>query len=313
MTPEPNKSRGVASPVKPPLNRRNIAFLFLSPLVAGLGIAFYVDRQGFHYGDLICFLMMTLLTGLAITAGYHRYYSHCSYRCHPLVQAFYLLFGAAAMQAPVLIWVADHRKHHRFVDRDGDPYNISRGFLWAHIGWTFYKDPAGQDRSHIRDLLQNKFVVAQQRFHELLGIFVGFGCPFMLGLVFNRPWGGVLWGGLLRVVVAHHGTFLINSVGHSFGSQPYGRGNSAKDSTLLALLTLGEGYHNYHHAFPRDFRNGVCWYHWDPTKWWILCLNTLGLAWELQRTPRERIRRSRLRQAAATTPMAARSQSSQSL
>jgi stearoyl-CoA desaturase (delta-9 desaturase) len=284
MRVEPKKGRGGASPAKPSLNWRNIAFLFLSPLFAGLGIAFYVDRQGFHYSDLVCFLTMTLLTGLAITAGYHRYYSHLSYRCHPLVQVFYLLFGAAAMQAPVLIWVADHRNHHRFVDRDGDPYNIRRGFLWAHIGWTLYKNAAERDLSHIRDLLQNKLLIAQQRFHELLGILVGFGCPFMMGLAFNRPWGGVLWGGLLRVVVAHHGTFLINSAGHSFGSQPYCQRNSAKDSMLLALLS---------------------WYHWDPTKWWILGLNALGLAWELHRTPCERVRKARLCESPAATPIAA--------
>src|SRR5271170_2834861 len=100
MSGEPSRERAAAIPTHAPLNWRNIAFLLLSPLIAGIGIAFYVHSQGFHYGDLVCFLTMMLLTGLAITAGYHRYYSHLSYQCHPLVQIFYLLFGAAALQAP---------------------------------------------------------------------------------------------------------------------------------------------------------------------------------------------------------------------
>lgn len=273
-----------------PLNWRNIVFLAVSPLAAVSAVGVYAAHQGVHVGDLVCFATMTVAAGLAITAGYHRYYSHRTYECHPIVQAFYLAFGAAALQAPVLAWVADHRDHHRFVDQDLDPYNIKRGFFHAHVGWTFYKDTGQRDAARVRDLASNALVVAQRRHHELLGLAVGLGCPFLLGLAFGRPWGGVLWGGLLRLVVGHHGTFAINSVGHRFGRQPYSDRNTSRDNTLLAVITLGEGYHNFHHAHPRDYRNGVRWYDWDPTKWWIFTLSLLGLAWGLHRTPPDRVR-----------------------
>jgi stearoyl-CoA desaturase (delta-9 desaturase) len=228
---------------------------------------------------------MILMTGFSITAGYHRYYSHRSYECHRAVQVFYLLFGAGAMQAPVLNWVSDHRAHHRFVDTDADPYNINKGFFWAHVGWTVYGNDKPRGLDDVRDLASDRLLLLQQRYHLLLGIAIGFGVPLLLGLAFGRPGGGLIWGGLLRVVVAHHFTFLVNSWGHAFGHQPYSDKNSSRDSSLLAMLTLGEGYHNFHHTFPGDYRNGVRWYQWDPTKWWIFMLHFLGLAWRLNRTP----------------------------
>jgi stearoyl-CoA desaturase (Delta-9 desaturase) len=280
------------------LNWRTIGFIIASPIASLVGLWFYISRQGVHAGDVICLVTMTVLTGLAITAGYHRYYSHRTYECHPAIQAFYVLFGAAALQAPVLRWVHDHRDHHRFVDHDEDPYNISKGFFWAHVGWTFYKDEGREFLKRIPDLASNRLLLLQDRYFTLAGLVVGLGCPFLLGLLFGRPWGGVLWGGLVRVVLAHHCTFLINSAGHYFGHQRYSNRNSSRDSPLLALLTLGEGYHNFHHTFPRDYRNGIRWYHWDPTKWWIASLAAVGLAWRLHTTPRHRVDRARMSQRA---------------
>jgi stearoyl-CoA desaturase (delta-9 desaturase) len=282
-----------STPLQGRLNWANIVVLFASPIVAVLATSYYVLRQGIELSDLICFFSMIFLTGIAITAGYHRYYSHKSYECHPTIRLFYMLFGAGAMQAPALDWVSDHRNHHRFVDRDGDPYNIQRGFLWAHMGWAFHRDPEPKTFSNIRDLVDDKLLLAQKRFHLPIGIVVGFGLPFLLGMMFDRPWGGLLWGGLLRLVVAHHLTFLVNSMGHSFGRRPYSDLNSSRDSTLLALFTLGEGYHNFHHTFPGDYRNGIRLHHWDPTKWWIFALSLIGLAWRLNRTPAERAFRKR--------------------
>jgi stearoyl-CoA desaturase (delta-9 desaturase) len=278
------------------LNWRTIGFIFASPIASIAGLWFYISRQGVHPGDVICLVAMTVLTGLAITAGYHRYFSHRTYECHPVIRAFYVLFGAAALQAPVLRWVHDHRDHHRFVDHDEDPYNISKGFFWAHVGWTFYRDDGREFVKRIPDLADNRLLLWQDRYFTLVGLVVGFGCPFLLGLAYGRPWGGVLWGGLVRVVLAHHSTFLINSAGHYFGRQRYSNLNSSRDSPLLALLTLGEGYHNFHHTFPRDYRNGIRWYHWDPTKWWIAGLAAVGLAWRLHVTPRNRVDRALMSQ-----------------
>ncbi len=201
----------------------------------------------------------------------------------------FLLLGAAALQAPVLDWVSEHRDHHRFVDRNADPYNIIKGFFWAHMGWTFYRYSEPRRCDNIPDLVNNKLLLAQQRYHLPLGIIVGFGLPFLVGMAYGRPWGGLLWGGPLRLVIAHHLTFLVNSAGHYFGRQPYSDCNSSRDSVLLSLVTLGEGYHNFHHTFPGDYRNGVRWYDWDPTKWWIFSLSLVGLTWKLNRTPPERI------------------------
>lgn len=276
------------------LNWRNIGFLLASPIAAAAGVAIYAGHHGVHPVDLVCFFTMMMLTGLAITAGYHRYYSHRTYECHPVLQAFFLLFGAAALQAPVLTWVSEHRNHHRFVDGDADPYCIKKGFFWAHMGWIFYRDDPRQGADNVADLRRNTLVLLQQRYHLPLGLAVGLGLPFLLGLCVDRPWGGMLWGGLLRVVVAHHGTFLVNSAGHFFGRQPYSAENSSRDSVLVAMLTLGEGNHNYHHAFPGDYRNGMRWFQWDPTKWWIFGLSTIGLAWNLRRAPKESVRRARL-------------------
>lgn len=273
------------------LNWRNILVLLFSPIAAILAIAYYIREQGLYPGDVACLAAMTTLTGLAITAGYHRYYSHKTYDCHPIVQVFYLLFGAAALQSPVTVWASEHRDHHRFVDQDQDPYCAKKGFFWAHVGWILRRSE-GRSLDNVVDLRDKPFVLTQQRFHVALGLAVGFGVPFLIGLSYGRPWGGVLWGGLLRVVVAHHGTFLVNSAGHFLGRQPYSSANTSRDSSLLAILTLGEGYHNFHHAFPGDYRNGVRWYQWDPTKWWILLLGACGLARQLKRTPDVRIRRT---------------------
>jgi stearoyl-CoA desaturase (Delta-9 desaturase) len=276
----------------------NLLFLICSPLACLIALPLYISAYGLGLGDLLSMAVMIGLSGLAITAGYHRYFSHRSYECSPAVQTFYLIFGAAALQAPVMEWVADHRNHHRFVDREGDPYSITRGFFWAHVGWTFRQSPRKGNSSNVTDLARDWRVRFFNRYHLAVGTVVGLGLPFLIGLCFGRPFGGVLWGGLLRVVVAHHSTFLVNSAAHCFGRQPYSTRNTARDSKLVALLTLGEGYHNFHHAFPRDFRNGVRWYQWDPTKWWIMVLRVTGLARNLYATPAERIAMARRRVAA---------------
>jgi stearoyl-CoA desaturase (delta-9 desaturase) len=280
-----------------PINWANVAFLSLSPPIALLALCLYLQQEGFHPQDAVCFMSMVVLTGIAITAGYHRYYSHRSYECHPAIQAYYLLFGAAAMQTSVLNWACDHRKHHRFVDQDQDPHSIKKGFFWAHMGWIFYKDVPPRDHSNVADLQNSALVRFQHRHHLTLGALVGFGLPFICGLAFGRPWGGVLWGGLIRLILAHHWTFLINSAAHCIGRQPYSERDSSRDSGWLALFTLGEGHHNFHHAFPGDYRNGVRWYQWDPTKWWLFALSGIGLAWNLRRTPAEFVARSRMRTA----------------
>jgi stearoyl-CoA desaturase (Delta-9 desaturase) len=273
----------------------NILFLSLTPVIGVLGTAVYAIAFGVRWWEPTLFFVLFGLVSFSVTAGYHRCFAHKAYVSHPALQAFYLFFGAMALQNSALKWSSDHRDHHRHVDRDWDPYNIKRGGLWAHILWLFYAEPGELSYDNVPDLLANRLVRWQFRLNNWIGLIAGLGIPTLIGALFGRPLGGLLWGGFLRIVVIHHTTFLVNSVAHIWGTRPYTEENSARDNGLLAFITNGEGYHNFHHKFPSDFRNGVRWYQWDPTKWLIAFLRFAGLARDLRKTPRAVIEKSRLR------------------
>ena len=145
------------------------------------------------------------------------------------------------------------------------------------------------------DLKVRRLVMWQHRVSNWFGIVGSLSLPTLIGAAFGRPLGGLLWGGFLRIAVVHHTTFLVNSAAHLYGRRPYSEESTARDNALLAFITNGEGYHNFHHKFPSDFRNGVRWYQWDPTKWLILTLSRIGLARGLRETPLAVIETSRLR------------------
>jgi stearoyl-CoA desaturase (Delta-9 desaturase) len=279
-----------------------IAFLTLTPLVGIVGTAWYTWRVGFEPWMLVLLVVMYALVGLSICAGYHRYFSHKTYECAPAVQAFYAVFGAMAAQSTILDWCSGHRRHHRHVDEDWDPYNIKRGFWWSHILWIFEKYDPSHD--NVPDLLRNPVVRWQYRWTNWLMIGGGFGIPTFIGWLCGDAWAGLLWGGFARVVVCHHTTFFVNSAAHHFGSQSFDHEVSARDNWIVALLTLGEGYHSFHHRFPGDYRNGIRWYQWDPAKWFIAALRAVGLAEKLKVTPDDRIESARM--AAAVAEMQAR-------
>ncbi len=272
----------------------NIAFLMLTPILGVPVTAWYTWKTGFEPWMLwLCVGMFTVI-GLSICAGYHRFFSHKSYECSPAVQAFYGFFGAMAAQNSILCWSADHRIHHQYVDKDWDPYNIQRGFWWAHFLWVFYKPAKAKSFAHVPDLEKNPIVQWQHRWYRwilLLGVIV---IPTGVGALFGRPLAGLLWGGFLRVVITHHTTFFVNSLAHYMGKRTFNARVSARDNWLLALVTFGEGYHSFHHRFPADFRNGVRWYHWDPAKWVIRGLKTVGLASDLRTTSAPMIEGARL-------------------
>jgi len=265
-------------------------FLLLTPLVAVVwGIA-HIRADGVHPVEIAAFAFYVCATGFSITTGYHRLFAHRSYECSRIVKIVYLLFGAAAFQHSVLSWCSDHRRHHKHIDEDDDPYNIQRGFLWAHIGWLLMMEhKEKQDYSNVHDLAADPWIRLQDRFYVPLAVLMGFGVPFAFGWAVGNPWGCVLWAGIFRVVLVHHSTFLVNSLAHTLGRRPYTLAVSARDSVVTALLTFGEGYHNFHHRFAADYRNGVSRRSWDPSKWLIGGLERLGLAWNLRRVPRERI------------------------
>jgi stearoyl-CoA desaturase (delta-9 desaturase) len=272
----------------------NIAFLSLTPVIGVVGTAAYALTFGVRWWEPVLLLVSYFLVGFSVTAGYHRLFAHRGYQSHPVVQAFYLFFGAMALQNSVLHWASDHRTHHRYVDREWDPYSIHRGGLWAHILWLFYKRPPDETFDNVPDLKKNALVMLQYRWSNWIGIVAGLGLPTLIGWAFGRPIGGLLWGGFLRIAVIHHTTFFVNSIAHLYGSRPFSEETSARDNWLLAFVTNGEGYHNFHHRFPSDFRNGIRWYQWDPTKWLIRVLAAVGLVNGLRRTPRAVIEKARL-------------------
>jgi stearoyl-CoA desaturase (delta-9 desaturase) len=184
--------------------------------------------------------------------------------------------------------------HHKHVDRDWDPYNIKRGFWWAHIVWIFYRNPASGDFENSPDLLKNKVVMWQHRWNKVLLLVGGFGLPTLIGAAFGDPIAGLLWGGFVRIMVIHHTTFFVNSLAHFVGKPLFNSEVSARDNWMVALLTLGEGYHSFHHRFPSDFRNGIRWYHWDPAKWFIGALRSVKLASDLRVAPPPQIERARM-------------------
>jgi stearoyl-CoA desaturase (delta-9 desaturase) len=273
----------------------NIAFLTLTPVIGLAGTALYTWRYGFHLWMPLLTLGMYAAVGISICAGYHRFFSHKSYECSPLVQVFYALFGAMAAQNSILWWSSSHRVHHKYVDRDWDPYNIQRGFWWAHILWIFYKnDERDATFANATDLQANRVVMWQHRWHKVILIVGGFGLPTLIGAAFGHPIAGLLWGGFLRIAVIHHTTFFVNSLAHTLGKPVFNAEVSARDNWLVALLTLGEGYHSFHHRFPADFRNGLLWYQWDPAKWFIRALRWTGLASDLVATPPPQIEQARM-------------------
>jgi stearoyl-CoA desaturase (delta-9 desaturase) len=243
----------------------------------------------FHAG---MFFLLVALTGFSITAGYHRLFAHKSYEAKWPLRLVVLLFGAAAFENSVLMWTSEHRRHHKHVDHDEDPYNIQKGFFHAHIGWLLFKLNPQPPFDNVNDLRNDSLVRWQHRHIHLLAVIVGFVLPSLAGFLYDG-WvgalGGFVLGGVARVVAVQHCTFFINSACHCLGRQPYSTRCSARDSLFLAFFTFGEGYHNYHHEFQHDYRNGVKPWQWDPTKWLIWVLSKFGITSRLRRVAPEKI------------------------
>lgn len=271
----------------------NAPFVVFAHVMAALGIVAQVLWLPFSWWTLGLALVWLGLCGLSITGGYHRLFAHMTYRAHWAVRLFYLLFGAASVQNSALKWAADHRRHHQFTDRDEDPYNIQKGFFWAHVGWVLMKE-APTDFARVPDLARDPLVRFQYRFYVPLAAVVGWILPALIGAAWGDPLGALMLAGWVRLVVQWHSTFSVNSFAHTIGRRPYTDADSSRDSFVTAMITMGEGYHNYHHAFPWDYRNGVAPHQFDPTKWVVHGLSKIGLTRNLKRVPLETILRARL-------------------
>ncbi|MBL9155447.1 MAG: fatty acid desaturase [Verrucomicrobiales bacterium] len=280
------------------VNWTSSLFLTITFFTAVIGTPIYFIKFGVDPFLIAMAVVYFILTGMSITLGYHRLFAHRAFKAKAPVKLGTLIFGACAFEDSALDWSSDHRQHHKHVDQEEDPYDISKGFFWAHMGWIFFK-LYPRPLANVADLKKDPLVMWQHRWHRQIGMLAGIVLPTLIGLFWSGPvgaLGGFLIAGVARVVAVQHCTFLINSLCHTMGRRPYDSRTSARDSFLMAIFTFGEGYHNYHHSFQHDYRNGVKVWQWDPTKWAIWIFSKLGLASELRRVPDEKILLAELRE-----------------
>jgi len=274
------------------MNWPNSIFLSTTLLGALTIVPWYLWTHGIDLFQILLFIFYYFATGLSITLGYHRLYSHRAFKAKPLVEWATVFFGAGAFEGSVLAWSADHRRHHQFVDQDKDPYDINKGFFYAHCGWLLMSSKESTPLDNVGDMKKSPLLMFQHRYYAPIAFLMGFGSPALVGWLWggaSAALGSLILSGLLRAVVVQHFTFFINSFCHMIGSRPYDTSTTARDSAIMALFTYGEGYHNYHHKFQFDYRNAIKPWGYDPTKWLIWALDKVGLASGLRRVPDEKI------------------------
>lgn len=272
----------------------NIIFFTVNAILGLVCAPIYIYHNGISGFEIGLTLFYLITSGLGITVGYHRLFSHASYTAHPIVKAIMLFFGASAFEQTALDWSTQHRDHHRYVDTDKDPYSIKKGFWYAHIGWLVaYKHVMNYD--NCKDLQQDKLLMNQHKYYGLWAVGSGIVVPLLIGAAAGYFWGALFLAVGFRITAVYHSTFFINSICHMFGKATYDEHATAKDNWLIAFLTYGEGYHNFHHRFPSDYRNAVLWYQWDPSKWTIALLEKIGLAKNLTRVSKFRIMEARIK------------------
>ena len=274
-------------------------FLITTAFLTITAVPWYFWTYGWDWFIFGIFLFFYISTGMSITVGYHRLFSHKAFQAKWPVKLYVLLFGAAAFENSALWWSSEHRKHHKHVDTDDDPYDITKGFFWAHMGWLMFKLKPVAPLDNVEDLKKDWLVSFQHKFVHPLSFLVSFGLPTLIGYFYAiytnnlspvaGALGGLLIPGVARVVMVQHATFCINSLCHMIGKRPYSTSHSARDSWIAAIFTMGEGYHNYHHEFQWDYRNGVKPWQLDPSKWIIWALSKIGMTSGLKRVPNERI------------------------
>ncbi len=281
---------------KPPLILINVIVLIGLPLAALVLVPLWGIQHGYDGFQWLWALAFLYLNGMSITGGYHRLWAHKAYETGPAMKWFFALWGGGALQNSILLWASDHRRHHRYVDdNERDPYCAGRGLWFSHMGWMLRDySSSKQGFDNVADLQRDPIVVWQDKHYGAIVIFMNLGLPLLLGIWHGDIIGTLLLVGLLRLVVNHHVTFFINSLAHFWGTRPYSATNSARDNGFLAFLTYGEGYHNFHHSFQADYRNGIRWWQWDPTKWMISLCSRLGLARNLNQVSDFKIQRALL-------------------
>jgi len=250
-----------------------------------------------HWSDVAVFAIMYVVTGLGITVGFHRYFTHRSFKTSRPLRAIFAVLGSAAIEGPVISWVADHRKHHRFSDREGDPHSphVGHGGGWkgalsglahAHLGWLFIHTERGAKCRYAPDLLKDPVVNFVDRtfiWWALGGFAMSFGLGWAIGGTWLAALTGLLWGGGVRMLVVHHVTYSINSLCHFFGRRRFTTPDHSRNLLWLAIPSFGESWHNNHHAFPTSAFHGLRRWEVDPSALVIRALEAAGLVWDVVR------------------------------
>ncbi len=270
--------------------RRTQIFTLIAILVPWLGFltaGVLAWNRIMGWTDLALFFVMYLIAGFGITGGYHRLFTHRSFQCPTWVRFLFGVAGSMAVQGPLFFWVATHRRHHQYSDVDGDPHSphehgegmvgLVKGFWHAHLGWMF----RGADAMATRSLPDLSRDGTARLIHRgfLAWALAGMVIPAILGGLIQQSWMGALtgflWGGLARIFVTHHATWSVNSICHLWGTRDFATRDDSRNNPAVALVSLGEGWHNNHHAHPQSARHGLRWFQIDPT--WILIWTLLRL------------------------------------
>ena len=260
-------------------------------------VGWQVWAELLHWRDIAVFAILYLITGLGVTVGFHRLFTHRSFATKPWMRGIFAAMGSMAIEGPVISWVADHRKHHAFADQPGDPHSphvdhgvgwrgALRGLLHAHMGWLFIHTQRGARKRYAPDLVADPVVSWVDRtfvFWALGGLGAAFGLGWLIGGTLTAALTGLLWGGAVRILVLHHVTYSINSLCHFFGRRRFDTGDESRNLAWLSFLSLGEAWHNNHHAFPTSAAHGLRWWELDLSSAVIRSLERVGLAWDVVR------------------------------
>jgi stearoyl-CoA desaturase (Delta-9 desaturase) len=306
--PQHDSPRPAADDVQPSTNETRdriiTGVVTLAPFLALGLVAWQLWDRALHWHDLTVFAIVYVATGLGVTVGFHRYLTHRSFATSRQLRAVLAALGSAAIEGPVISWVADHRKHHAFSDREGDPHSPHvgygsgwrgqlRGLVHAHLGWLFIHTHRAARGRYAPDLMRDPVVSFIDRtfvLWALIGLAVPFGLGVAIGGTITAGLTGLLWGGAVRILVVHHITYSINSLCHFFGRRRFDTGDESRNLTWLALPSFGESWHNNHHAFPTSAWHGLR--RWeralDPSAIVIRLLELSGLAWDVVRVSPER-------------------------
>jgi len=271
------------------MQRVNLAAVII-PFVAFLAAIVLLWNSWVDAVDLAIFAVMYTVSGLGITIGFHRYFTHRSFQAVRPLQYAFVLAGSTAVQGPLIEWVADHRKHHAHTDVEGDPHSphghgdglrgVLRGLLHAHVGWTFNRPSMSERTRYVPELVEDpQLSWLSRQFHWIVA--AGLVIPALAGFAIKGTLmgalTGLLWGGLVRVFLMHHATWSINSICHFFGRRRFDTDDQSTNVFWLAIPTFGEAWHHNHHAFPRSSRHGLRWWEIDISGMVIRLFEIVGL------------------------------------